>query len=98
MVQPGDEAVPFLSEQDVQHALERAGARVACPSCESDRWAVIGGEEYTSIRIHDHASGTPKDAHLACISLVCRNCGFVRMHHTEFLAQHLQGEGSNRQA
>ena len=69
------------SRRDLFDFLASRGARKACPLCGHEQWD--GGEQRLSLpRTLTGAEHDP----LEVIPLVCRNCGFVRLHSSRMLS------------
>ena len=80
--------------QRAMAALERAGAKLECPSCGNVDWFrntdPVVLKETRPVEVDD--VGTPVAGELfggiAAYTLICRRCGFMRLHSI----RHLHGE------
>jgi hypothetical protein len=67
-----------FTDQELRDALDSKGASRKCPSCDSQGWSTHGG-------VHVPAEDAADE--LRAYMLVCRTCGFIRLH----AAQPLEG-------
>ena len=66
---------------DLHDFLTSRGARKACPTCGHEHWDGWD-QRLTLARTLDGVEHTP----LEVIPLLCRNCGYVRLHSSHILS------------
>lgn len=73
-----------LDVKQVEAFFEKRSARDLCPVCAKNSWGVVGlnGKNIVSLPIRREGEKGTHDAtaQLPVISLICENCGFVRLH------------------
>lgn len=67
--------------RDLVDFLASRGARKQCPLCGHEDWA--GWDQRIALsRVHEGSDTAPLDV----IPLLCRNCGYVRLHSAHVLS------------
>jgi hypothetical protein len=68
----------------IQNALETAGAKLACPSCDHVDWS----RDPDPVVLPIPQAGGKLIPAVPAYMLMCRNCGFIRLHSTKVLLEH----------
>jgi hypothetical protein len=70
--------------EDLIRELERKSLENDCPVCRNNEWSMPEGTNLIMGGVDDSGE-IELGLGLEVITLVCRNCGFVRAHLTQFL-------------
>lgn len=79
--------VPDQELQRLGEAVDRAGARLDCPSCGHEKWVFLEGP----VKLPTVA-GVPEG--FEALPLTCERCGFIRLHAASVLDRYIEGGGS----
>ena len=92
-----DEPRP-LSHDEARDALDSCGAKLECPSCDGIEWRDLGiADVFVMLDAVDQnekplQAGTFRVGHI-CVAFICGNCGFVRLHSRDELADRRDESG-----
>jgi hypothetical protein len=78
--------VPDRDLQRLGEAVDKAGARLDCPSCGHKEWAFLEGPIELPA-----AGGRPKG--FQALPLTCKRCGFIRLHAASILDRYIDRAG-----
>jgi C4-type Zn-finger protein len=78
--------VPDRDLQRLGEAVDKAGARLECPSCGHKEWAFL--ERPVELPA---AGGVPEG--FQALPLTCKRCGFIRLHAASILDRYIDRAG-----
>ncbi|MFL7901526.1 hypothetical protein ACJ41P_10365 [Azospirillum argentinense] len=83
----------YISQEDVQRFLSARNCKPNCPVCDVNDWSV---DSHMIGIIPVSSAVNPLSLHgpsLAVMHMICINCGFVRSHAWQLIANWLEEEG-----
>jgi hypothetical protein len=71
-----------INADDLIKYLVAKGAKPECPSCGENDWHMsTGAQEFATLPIaKSEFYARTTESYLAVMTMICKNCGFVRMH------------------
>lgn len=88
---PSVEKMDNLEDQELRELLAKGGKLLPCPSCGARVWSLLPRSKFGTVFL----SVEPPDPGANSISkietdlILCKNCGYIRLHLREFLSAFL---------
>jgi hypothetical protein len=72
-----------MEKESLKAAAEEKGLVGGCPFCRQGSWAP--GESTYLVQALDSSGSVEAGRGFHAAAIICTNCGFIRLHHTDFL-------------
>jgi hypothetical protein len=82
IAQPNDQG-GAVDQARLSAAAKRKGLGGECPCCRQSSWAP--GESTYLVQALDSSGSVEVGRGFHAAAIICTNCGFIRLHHTDFL-------------